>query len=271
MPKQYKTSQVAAIVGVHPNTVRLYEDCEFISKPQRLVNGYRVFTDLHIAQFQMARTALQVEVLQSGLRKQMIEIIKLTAKCQFDHAIAATLKYINNVKIERENAEEALALTKDLLSGIDTELPELSLDRRHTAKLLGVTMDTLRNWELNGLLQVKRKENGYRMYTREDIQRLKIIRSLRCANYSLSSILRMLGAISKNSSVDIRTVIDTPKESEDIVTVCDKLLTSLDVAEENAKQILDRLNTMRDSVSPLKHNYPNRRTDGGFQTPSITV
>lgn len=245
MPKQYKTSQVAAIVGVHPNTVRLYEDCEFISKPQRLANGYRVFTDLHIAQFQMARTALQVEVLQSGLRKQIIEIIKLTAKCQFDNAITATLDYISRVKTEKENAEEALAITKDLLCGIDTELTELSLDRRHTAKRLGVTIDTLRNWELNGLLQVKRKENGYRIYTQEDMQRLKIIRSLRCANYSLSSILRMLGAISKNAGTDIRTVIDTPKENEDIVTVCDKLLTSLDSAEENARQMLCQLEKMR--------------------------
>lgn len=248
MPKQYKTSQVAAIIGVHPNTVRLYEDCEFISKPQRLSNGYRVFTDLHIAQFQMARTALQVEVLQNGLRKQIIEIVKLTAKCRFDDAIAATLEYINKVKIEKENAEEALAITNELLCGIDTKRTELLLDRRHTAKHLGVTIDTLRNWELNGLLQVKRKENGYRMYTREDIQWLKIIRSLRCANYSLSSILRMLGAISKNRLVDIRTVIDTPKESEDIVTVCDKLLTSLDVAEENARQILRQLKIMRESA-----------------------
>lgn len=246
MPRQYKTSQVAAIVGVHPNTVRLYEDCEFISKPQRLSNGYRVFTDLHIAQFQMARTALQVEVLQSGLRKQIIEIIKLAAQCQFDDGIAATQEYINKVKIEKENAEEALAITKDLLSGIDTELTELSMDRRHTAKYLGVTIDTLRNWELNGLLQVKRKENGYRIYTQEDMQRLKIIRSLRCANYSLSSILRMLGAISRNAGTDIRTVIDTPKENEDIVTVCDKLLTSLDGAEKNARQMLCQLENMRD-------------------------
>lgn len=245
MPKQYKTSQVAAIIGVHPNTVRLYEECGFISKPQRLANGYRIFTDLHIAQFRMARTALRVEVLQSGLRKQMIEIIKLTAHCQFETAITATHGYIRKVKTEKENAEEALSITRGLLCGSDTELAELSLNRRHTANYLGVTMDTLRNWELNGLLQVKRRQNGYRIYTQEDIQRLKIIRSLRCANYSLSAILRMLNALSKNTEADIRTVIDTPKVDEDIVTVCDKLLTSLDGAEANAKQMLDQLENMQ--------------------------
>ncbi|WP_334308079.1 hypothetical protein [Aminipila sp.] len=29
-------------------------------------------------------------------------------------------------------------------------------------------MDTLRNWELNGLIAVKRKQNRYRVYTAED-------------------------------------------------------------------------------------------------------
>ena len=35
---------------------------------------------------------------------------------------------------------------------------------------------------MNGLLTVKRKENGYRVYTDEDIKRLKIIRSLAVLN-----------------------------------------------------------------------------------------
>lgn len=106
-------------------------------------------------------------------------------------------------------------------------------------------MDTLRNWEMNGLLTVKRKQNGYRVYTDEDIRRLKIIRSLRCANYSLSAILRMLNTLSQNPGADIRLVIDTPKENDDIISVCDKLLTSLQYAEQNAKIMLSHLYKMK--------------------------
>ena len=87
---------------------------------------------------------------------------------------------------------------------------------------------------LNGLFSVRRMANGYRVYTEEDMQRLTIIRSLRCANYSLSSILRMLNALSRNPSADIRKIIDTPGEDDDIITACDKLLTSLAEAKENA-------------------------------------
>ncbi|WMM26254.1 hypothetical protein RBU61_06145 [Tissierella sp. MB52-C2] len=63
--------------------------------------------------------------------------------------------------------------------------------------------------------------------TDEDIKLLKIIRSLRCGNYSLATILRMLNALSENPEANIYQVIDTPKENDDIISVCDKLLTSL--------------------------------------------
>jgi DNA-binding transcriptional MerR regulator len=48
MDNNYSTKEVADIIGVHPNTVRMYEDIGFISKPVRKKNGYRVFTGLHV-------------------------------------------------------------------------------------------------------------------------------------------------------------------------------------------------------------------------------
>nr|WP_222704808.1 MerR family transcriptional regulator [Anaerosalibacter massiliensis] len=246
---KYKTAQVAKIIGIHPNTVRLYEELGLIPKAQRLPNGYRVFTDLHIAQFKLARTALKVEVLQNGLRKNMINIIKLSAKGDFQNAIVCTNEYINQVKIEQKNAEEAIEIAKKLLSGIQEEGNEVYLTRKQTADYLQVTIDTLRNWEMNGLLSVKRKQNGYRVYTKNDIQLLKIIRSLRCANYSLAAILRMINALSNNAEIDIREVINTPKADEDIVTACDKLLTSLSNAELNANCILSQLKVMQEKFN----------------------
>ncbi len=60
----YSTSQIAKIVGLHPNTVRMYEEWGLIAKPMRKANGYRVYNDIHIRQFQLARKALQIEILQ---------------------------------------------------------------------------------------------------------------------------------------------------------------------------------------------------------------
>ena len=113
MKNTYKTSEVAKMVGVHVNTVRLYEELELIPIVKRLPNGYRVFTDYHIEQFNLARTAFKVEVLQNGLRKKIIEIVKLSAKSEFEEAINLIKDYINQVIEERRSAEEAIELSKN--------------------------------------------------------------------------------------------------------------------------------------------------------------
>lgn len=245
MTNTYKTSEVARAIGIHPNTVRLYEELELIPKPERRQNGYRVFTDFHLEQFRLARTALKIEVLQSGLRKMAIDIIKTSATGNLEKAESTTKSYLQKIKLEQRNAEEAIEIVERILSGHEQETGKLCLTRKQTADYLQISMDALRNWELNGLLTVKRKQNSYRVYTDEDIRRLKIIRSLRCANYSLSAILRMLGELSRNPQANIKMVIDTPGETDDIISVCDKLLTSLRYAEENAESILLHLEKMK--------------------------
>ena len=107
----YKTIDIARIIGIHVNTVRLYEKCGLIPKPERLGNGYRVFTDLHIEQFRLARAALQVEVLQNGLRKQAVDIIKVSALRNYEKAMELTRRYIAQIDIEKANAEEAIRIT----------------------------------------------------------------------------------------------------------------------------------------------------------------
>lgn len=232
------------MIGIHPNTVRLYEKLKLIPQPTRLPNGYRVFTEFHIEQCRLVRVAFQVEVLQNGLRKKIVEMIKIAATGDFDAAILRINDYLTQIKQERKNAEEAIEIVKQLLSGGLQEHAQ-SLKRKEVSEALGISMDALRNWEMNGLLTVKRKDNGYRVYTDEDIQRLKIIRALRCANYSLEAILRLLQQISQNPHTDIRTALNTPTQSDDIISVCDRLILSLLAAERNANQVLHMLQEMK--------------------------
>ena len=240
----YRTAEVAAIIGVHPNTVRLYEKLELIPKPERLSNGYRVFTDFHIKQCKLIRLAFQVEILQNGLRKKITQMLKVSARGDFDTAIMLTEEYLKQIKQERRNTEEAIKCVKQIISDGHQENLH-NLKRRDVSKLLDISVDTLRNWEMNGLLTVKRKDNGYRVYTDEDIQRLKIIRSLKCANYSLEAILRLLQQLSVNSKTNIRAVLNSPKQSDEIISVCDKLILSLSSAKRNAYAILEMLHEMK--------------------------
>ena len=115
--KTYRTAEVASIIGVHPNTVRLYEKLGLIPKPERKPNGYRIFTDFHIEQFKLARLALQVEVLQNGLRKKIIQTVKASAAGDFNTAISLTEDYLRQLQQERMNAEKAIEIVKRILSG----------------------------------------------------------------------------------------------------------------------------------------------------------
>ncbi len=246
--KTYQTSEVARLIGIHPNTVRLYETLHLIPKVERQENGYRVFTDFHIAQFRLARLALQVEVMQNGLRKKIVQMVKTSASGDFDSAIKLINEYILQIRRERGQAEEAIEIVRQILAGSKIE-NSVTLKRREVSELLNITMDTLRNWEMNGLLRVKRRENGYRIYTGEDVRRLKIIRSLRCANYSLEAILRLLNELSCNPDADLQTALNTPGTDDELISVCDRLIVSLHTAERNALSILDMLQEMKTRFS----------------------
>ena len=244
----YTTSEVAKIIGIHPNTVRMYEQWGLIPPAERKSNGYRIFTDFHIEQFRLARIAFQIEVLQNGLRKKALETIKLSAKRDFDKALIFAKKYQSQIQREQRNAEESIDIAKQILSG-ESEEHTLFLKRKEVSDYLDISVDTLRNWERNGLLQVKRKQNGYRVYTNDDIERLKMIRTLRLANYSLESILRMLNAFRHNPQVNIKQVLNTPGADTDIVSVCDRLIVSLKDAEKNAQKMIDIISEMKEKFS----------------------
>ena len=241
MKEQYTTSQIAKSAGVHPNTVRLYEELELITKPERRANGYRVFTWLHIEQMEIIRLAFEVVVLQKGLRKMAANIVKTATRGELEEALDLMEDYLSKLTEEEKNAEEAIQIVEGILAGKEADSGKMNLSRKETAKYLGVTIDTLRNWELNGLFTIKRRENGYRVYRDSDIRQLIIIKSLRCANYSLASILRMLKALERDPGIDLREAITYSERDEDILTACDQLLDSLAQARINAEKMRAKL------------------------------
>lgn len=241
----YSTSQIAKIAGLHPNTVRMYEQWGLIQKPARKQNGYRQLTDVHVKQFELAKKAFHVEVLQSGLRKRMVEAVNLSAQYRFDEAECVVEEYIQIAWRELENAKNAAALCEALFQAAPRNGETYT--HAQAAAHLHVTVDTLRNWELNGLISVKRRQNGYRVYNANDMVRLRIIRALRCANYSLSAILRMLNALETKhaSQTALYELLNTPNEDEDIVSVCDRLALSLEEAIANAHDALRILGELK--------------------------
>lgn len=192
--------------------------------------------------------------MQAGLRKKIINAVKLSASYMFDEAIDLLNEYIQVANQEILHAREAANLSKELFK--ESSKARKLYKRNQAAKELGLTIDTIRNWEMNGLITVRRKENGYRIYDENDMKCLRIIRSLRCANYSLSAILRMMIKLKSNQkdAGDIYDILNTPDEGDSIVSACDKLAVSLQNAIENAsvaKEIIYEIKIINNTNPPL--------------------
>jgi DNA-binding transcriptional MerR regulator/mannose-6-phosphate isomerase-like protein (cupin superfamily) len=70
------------------------------------------------------------------------------------------------------------------------------------ARMLKVSSSTLRQWENADLTQPKRTKSGYRIYSREEVERLKSIQHLRLEkNLNVDAIRHMLGNAKQRVSI----------------------------------------------------------------------
>lgn len=57
----YKTSHIAEMIGVHPNTIRFYEEMKLIPVIPRTESGYRIFNDRHLEQEGVTASSAEAE------------------------------------------------------------------------------------------------------------------------------------------------------------------------------------------------------------------
>ncbi|SCZ01672.1 MerR family transcriptional regulator [Alkaliphilus peptidifermentans] len=243
--KYYKTSEIAKMVGVHPNTVRLYEEWGFLQVIPRNSSGYRVFTEEHLEQMKLARMALRCQFVEGNIRKMAAAIVRTAAQGNLKEALEKAFNYLLHIKNERVRAEEVLDLIDKWINGEMDKDTGIYYKRMNVAKLLNVSIDVLRNWERNGLIDTPRNDkNNYRMYGPYEINRIKVIRTLRSANYSIMSIHRMLRFIDKGQKDNIKELINTPLPHEDIISATDRWISTLIESEKDARDVINQLKKM---------------------------
>jgi DNA-binding transcriptional MerR regulator len=83
------------------------------------------------------------------------------------------------------------------------------------------------------------------VYGQKEIERAKVIRTLRAANYSLMAILRMLKAVdAKTREPEILEIVSNPQPDEDMIYVTDRLIHSLVEIEKDANEIILQIQRM---------------------------
>jgi len=246
MPPRYlRTSDIAKAVGVHPNTVRLYEQWGFLPPIPRSVSGYRLFTEAHLDQMRLARAALHGPWPGRNIKQSALVLVRRAASGDLGGALEQAYSYLALVQAEQAQAEAAAELLERWAHGTAADATVDPLQIGEAARLLGVTTDILRNWERDGLIQVPRNpRNRYRLYSAAEIGRLRVIRMLRRAGYSTMAILRMLLQLDHGKRQDLRQALDTPRPDEDVYSAADQWLSALVAQEQRALELITQLEEM---------------------------
>ena len=245
MKQHLYTSEIAREVGVHANTVRLYEEWGFLPPVPRSAGGYRLYSRRHLDQMRLARTVLHGGWPGRKVRRSALDLVRRAASGDLGGALEQAYHHLALVQAERAQAEAAAGLLERWAQGVAVDGTPRRLRIGEAARRLEVTTDMLRNWERNGLIRVPRDpESGYRLYGAAEFGRLRVIRMLNRAGYSQMAILRMLLHLDKASGQDLRQVLDTPRPDEDIYSAADHWLSTLTEQESRAAEIIGQLEAM---------------------------
>jgi DNA-binding transcriptional MerR regulator len=239
--KHLRTSDLARAVGIHPNTVRLYVDWGLIPPVERTPSGYRRFTQQHLDCLRLARMIYSSEYPGRALRASSNEIIQCAVADDWSGALNKTHEHFASVNAELKRANQAATLLEHWAQNIekDTDSYGDRLVIGEVSKLMGVSFDMIRNWERNGLISVPRNSyNNYRLFGKKEIERLQIIRMLSRAGYSHMAILRMFIELDGGKTRNLKEVLDTPREDEDIFTAADHWLSTLHGQQKLAKSVI---------------------------------
>jgi DNA-binding transcriptional MerR regulator len=237
--KYLRTSDLARAVGVHPNTVRRYADRGLLPPVEHSPAGYRRFTPRHLDCLRLAWQIYAPPRPGLVIQQSAARILGTAVAGDWAGARDRADRHLALVQAERAQADLAASVLERWAAATPPAVPGRPLSIGQVTRVLGVTRDILRNWDRNGLIAIPRDPaNGYRRYGAAEISRLRIIRMLSRAGYSLSAILRMLIQLDAGDTTNLRHALDTPRPDEDVYTAADRWLSTLTYEEQRARAII---------------------------------
>jgi DNA-binding transcriptional MerR regulator len=237
--KHLRTSDLARAVGIHPNTVRRYVEWGLVPPVERTPSGYRIFTQRHLDCLRLARTVYTAQYPGRGFRALGNAIIRRAVEGDWAGALEKANELQSAVSAELDQANRAADLLEGWAQNMARVSDEEPLAIREASNVLGVSVDIIRNWERAGLISVPRNSyNNYRLFGKQEIERMRIIRMLSLAGYSHMAMLRMFLEMDAGNTRNLKKVLDTPRPDEDIFSAADRWLTTLHAQEELAGRVI---------------------------------
>jgi DNA-binding transcriptional MerR regulator len=161
-----------------------------------------------------------------------MKIIEASSKGDFAVCRQRIEDYISVIQAEIQKVHNVLDIIRQLNNSGEKNNPNKKIlyTKSEAARQIGTTKDSIRNWERNGLLNRHFTAYQKRLYTKSDINRMKIIYMLLRAGYSIAAIFNYFNELDQHNKDAMQILID-PKKDENIIGCKDRYLQAL--SEEN--------------------------------------
>lgn len=176
-----RPTDIAHYFGISNTTVRVYEEMGLIPQVSRAINGYRIYTNEHIAYYACIRGML------SGFSlTQIAKMLKPVMNKDIDTAL-----WIAN-KAQADLQQEKI-ISQKMMNNLFCQIDKITYDPAQVftineiSKETGVPSTTIRYWDKVGLISARRQaENNYRIFVKEDIRKIYVIYAIKFASFASS-------------------------------------------------------------------------------------
>lgn len=186
-----RTIDLARATGISVQQVRNYEAWGLLPAASRSESGYRLYTQRHLAALKTARGMVGGYSWQRTLAiMQALHRGDLSASLALIDSRHAELA---NKRLQVEQTLSALHALAAQPASLQSANPSQGLRVGEAARQVGVRISALHFWEQQGLLHpVRDQESRYRLYSEQEMQRLRVIVLLREAGYNFDVIQSVL-------------------------------------------------------------------------------
>lgn len=240
----YKIGELSEITGVKAGTIRFYEQCGFLEPVERLPNRYRVYNEHHAYQVRVCRLVFGGFV-NRRLRAASLKIIEAAKNWDLTAYEHAAQNYLKEIQEDRERTQKVIGFALAYAKGKEEQdSPELLYTKKQAAELIGVTEESIRNWERNGLLPSSPPYRK-RYYLQTTVNRMYLIRLLLDTGYSVMVIFRFLQNMDSGKYANAKKLLIKPEEGEDLQSKADYYLQALAELRQKAEDLYGLLAEMK--------------------------
>ncbi|OBZ09359.1 MULTISPECIES: MerR family transcriptional regulator [Bacillales] len=198
---------IARKLKISTTALRHYESWGIIPPVERGANGYRIYTEEHIAYFECIRA------MNEGFGMMLTKNVLWKVLCG---EIDAALWLMNGSQASLHRDKTIAEKTIRALETDEIDLLHRSGKRKwmtigEVSDETTIPSSAIRHWEKMGLITIHRdKDNGYRSFSPANLRQILIIRTFKSAIWSLEIIQQVIKEVDDNN---VENAIKIARES----------------------------------------------------------